>query len=278
MPHIDVRNTRVQDGETVWKSVDEWYQTYWSGMDARFYAGNILLDELISLQWEMQEAVMPIIGYADYTHRRAIHGTRRVQGAIHMNFKREGYLYEILRALSSPDTGAQSGVGQEKNLPAWRLARTGTATVEDFTALVAENPTKPVSTGSGAKILKTPASAARLKSVTTAFEEAIWGQLPAGPPLPALQESLRFTQLNRPRFALEEPFDLNIQFGSVSPTELAQREFIEKTKQVSDTSVGMPVSTSLKIVAVDINGRQTVYDDSGRPIAETYAFIAKDVV
>jgi hypothetical protein len=275
---LEVKNTQPRTGEALWKTVDAWAQTYWSGLDAQFYAGNILLDEVLSLQWELVEAVLPVYGYADYTYRTAVHGTRRVQGAFQINFKREGYLYDVLRALANPGlTGATGRTQAGKNVPAGRMARTGTATIEDFLALVTPDPVKPNRTGSGLKLDKSSVDAARLKSVTDAFEEAIWGDPVANAPQAAVG-ALKFAQPNGPKFQLAQPFDLHIQFGSVDAETLRQRQAERQTQAVREAHPSTPVSTYSRLVALEINSRQTMYDDSGRPITETYGFLAKDAL
>lgn len=259
---LDVRSTRFQEGEQLWKTVDEYYQTYWSGLDARVYAGNVLLDEIVALQYELQEAVLPVFSYASYTFTDALHGARRIQGMFTMNFKREGYLFELLRQLEKRTSVVG---GNETNAPdesAFRLASRGNATVEDFTALVNKG------TAHSERNKLTPESVQRLKDVSSAFEEAIWGRVE----IPKALDPR--TTPSRARFETAQDFDLHIHFGSREP--LLNETDRRARKAAPDED--LVVATYTRLVGVHLTGVGRVLDDSGRPIMESYSFIAKDAL
>lgn len=69
---------------------------YFTGADVSVYFGDTFVDELYSLEFLLQEPVLPLRGYASYTAHRFVRGARRIQGTFAINFKRAGYLYEIL--------------------------------------------------------------------------------------------------------------------------------------------------------------------------------------
>jgi len=51
-----VYNTQSLDGDHIWKQIDDFASTYWSGLDARIFAGEIFLDEITTLEYRLFEA------------------------------------------------------------------------------------------------------------------------------------------------------------------------------------------------------------------------------
>ncbi len=89
-------NMQGRSSEPQWRVVDRFYNTYYSGLDAKVYFGGVWVDEIINLSYQMQELVVPHFGYADYTARRFSHGQRSVDGSFTINFKSGTYIYQIM--------------------------------------------------------------------------------------------------------------------------------------------------------------------------------------
>ncbi|MEK1829059.1 hypothetical protein AAAC51_07870 [Priestia megaterium] len=83
------------------KTVSNYYASYYSGTDIRIYFGDMWLDEIVEIQWSVQEQVAPIFGYSSFTWDKVARGNRIVQGSFSINFKEVGYLQTILNSLSS---------------------------------------------------------------------------------------------------------------------------------------------------------------------------------
>ena len=79
---------------------------YYSGTDVSIYFGDTWVDEIVSIQYDMEEKVSPIFGYADYTYSHIAKGSRTVQGKFLINFKRAGYLSAIMERISEADITA----------------------------------------------------------------------------------------------------------------------------------------------------------------------------
>lgn len=74
---------------------------YFTGADVRIYFGDILIDEVIGIQFTLQENVAPIFGYASYTWDKVARGNRHIQGNFTINYKSSYYLHSILERLQS---------------------------------------------------------------------------------------------------------------------------------------------------------------------------------
>jgi hypothetical protein len=277
MPRTQTYNTTSQDGDRIWKTRDAFGSTYWSGLDARVYANDVFLDEVLSLEYNLQEAVAPLFNYASYTYETLMHGARRVQGSFTINFKRDGYLFELLETLAG---NPEKEIRNFDETEIYRVARTGEATVETFLALAARG-NNVVRDDQG----RVKADPTLIRNVAREFEQAIWGR--GGFADTGDLSANRFARqteerrsLRRPRFELTKRFDINIQFGSIPFKHLNREEVAGGISQQekSRAEENIPVSTYSRIIGVAIMGEDKVIDDSGRNVVARYTFLARDVL
>jgi hypothetical protein len=69
---------------------------YFTATQCNLYIGDVLIDEITSLQIQVQQAKMPIHGYADQLFAKVAKGTVSVQGSFTINFKESGYIHTVL--------------------------------------------------------------------------------------------------------------------------------------------------------------------------------------
>lgn len=277
---LDVRNTRSLDGSRGWKTTDAFFETYWGGLDARIYANDVLLDEILVLQYTLQEAVLPLFSYASYVYDSVMHGARRVQGSFTINYKRESYLFELLRVLKRESREAKNSA--PGNSEAFRIARSGGATLEHFVALAAADGHAPRDLAGRLKV-----DPALLNKVAADFEKAIWGQdslTPADGTSSINRVTTPFlgtaSSSRAPRFEIDGQFNLNIHFGSSDKVQFRKRKVVgfSSVDVAQKGTVEIPVQTSLRLLDVVLTGVEKTIDDSGRPVLENYSFLAKDIL
>lgn len=71
---------------------------YFSGSDAYVIIGNKVVDEIKSIEFEVQQQVSHLYGYASYTADATVYGARTVMGKFSINFRETGYLLSLLDA------------------------------------------------------------------------------------------------------------------------------------------------------------------------------------
>ena len=69
---------------------------YFSGSQVAIYIGDVLVDEITSMNFAVHQSRAPIYGYADKYFRDVSEGNVLVQGTFTINFKEAGYLWLIL--------------------------------------------------------------------------------------------------------------------------------------------------------------------------------------
>ena len=74
---------------------------YYSGIDAEIYFEDQYIDEIVQIQFSVQQNVLPITGYNSYVYDDMALGSRLVQGQFAINFTKAEYLIELLNVLST---------------------------------------------------------------------------------------------------------------------------------------------------------------------------------
>lgn len=89
-PHV-VNNANNRYGTTV---------RYYSSVDADIYFGNIFIDEVVSIGWQVQQNAMPLFGYNSYTFDDIAVGSRIISGQFAVNYTQSNYLTKVLNDLT----------------------------------------------------------------------------------------------------------------------------------------------------------------------------------
>lgn len=79
---------------------------YFSGAQMTMYIGDVLIDEVTSLQVSVQQQKRPIYGYASQLFDKVATGTVLVEGQFTINFKEAGYLNTVLERYKSMSSGS----------------------------------------------------------------------------------------------------------------------------------------------------------------------------
>ncbi|HDR7632489.1 TPA: hypothetical protein QCX75_001179 [Bacillus mycoides] len=215
------------------------YANYYSGTDIRIYFGDNWIDEIVEIEWTMQEQLEPIYGYASYTWDKVARGNRLVQGSFSINFKEAGYLQTVLNSLSS----------EMKDENEW-------FSLAEFNG---EN-------GQSAhKNTKVEDLIGNFQALADDYENALWGTNSNSSKLIDSRKTDTFfysTNENEKNKNLKEHgFNILLTYGNNPCAVRGAGSY--KTVQT--------------IVGVQLTGVSQRVDPSGNPISEVYTFIAKDI-
>lgn len=105
---------------------------YYSSVDADIYFGDLFVDEVSNITWQITENTLPIFGYNSYTFDDIAVGSRIVQGQFAVNFTQANYLMKvgntlkkISRVTYGEDIPAKSGFSDSerirRNTPIWDM-------------------------------------------------------------------------------------------------------------------------------------------------------------
>jgi len=261
---------------------------YFSGAQASIYIGDVLVDEVTSINYQVSQSRTPLYGYADQLFRDVSKGVVLVQGSFSVNFKEAGYLWLVLNRYRELVRHQPSLMGEVGKGDLFNKKSTGDPLVDanieklingelgvaDRNRILQDAAASPEGgsladlglSGAGddlrgfASLARGQAeggSAGLAENVFEAFENRIWDDADDF----GLGENGGLEKQHRRADDPElNPFDIFVTFGDYD----GQNDHHNHTVQ--------------KLVGVHILGtsKQIVID--GQPIQEVYSFIARNVV
>jgi hypothetical protein len=226
---------------------------YFSGCDIALYFGNIYIDEITSLQFMMQEQILPLYGYADFRYRDIPHGNRIVIGQFSINFKESAYIYLILDKI--------------------KRGTNNVATQNEWTQIDVEEMYERYKTGeTGYNGRDT------FETLADYYERAMWGGEKTDAGIIDFKEMMR-KRRTEPFF--DQGFTITVGYGQ-NHTAFAARKDGTYQKVLGAyyeaDSEHLPIEETVKtITGVHLFKVDQRFDTSGQPIQEVYNFFAKDI-
>lgn len=221
--------------------------SYFSGCDVDIYFRDLYIDEITAIEFQVQENVQPLYGYASYTVDTWARGNRMVTGTFRINFRTPYYIHYIINEIEYRE-------GQDAPFD----IQGHEYTPESKSADEVINQARGIS------------SQDRFKQLSRQYQNSIWGET-MDSPFKELMENREldsfFYPQNRRPIVHEKGFDIIIKYGDVPKSS---EETMIPTGQKSNT-------TMRSINGVQITGASQVIDGEGRPIEEEYTFLAKDI-
>lgn len=243
-----MRNAYGRDGVNA--EYKRFSEEYFSGQDVRIYLGKTWVDEIVALNFTLQENAAPIFGYASYIYDKMAVGSRQIQGSFRINFKESYYLHSITNRLDSELAGVTSAnsnyVGNDVYMaPAYEI------TPEHLSSAIGGDD---------------------FEKLALDFERSLWGTGAAD----VQNGEMNARTLNRRQssfFAAEDArsnvakhgFNIVVLYGPYTQTY---------DPAMPNESVA---TTAHTITGVYLTGVSQVVDGSGQPIYEDYSFIARDL-
>lgn len=244
---------------------------YFSGAQVALYIGEVLVDEVTSLTFAVNQNRTPLYGYASTLFDAVSKGNVIVQGQFTINFKEAGYLWLILNHYKrvmkreTPFFTPPNVTGLEKN-PREMLRRrnieqivNGELLPSDIMGSLAQTEIGRSSLSGFASEKRALGSTGTAEGILESFENAIWGTKNENTSGKIGGQALNIRKNRRADEPALNPFDIYIAFGDF----------------VGDDRIHH-TAHKLKDVHLLGSSKQIVID--GQPIQEAYNFIAKDLI
>ena len=87
---------------------------YYSSAEAKLFFGGEELEEIVTINWTMQEPKMPLYGYNSFTFDEVAVGSRIIQGTFIINYLVPNYLAKIVRTNAATTSTATDSENTEQ--------------------------------------------------------------------------------------------------------------------------------------------------------------------
>lgn len=220
---------------------------YFSGCDVKVYFGDVLVDDILSLEFELYENVAPVYGYASYTYDAVARGTRIIQGKFRIAFKEAYYIHAVTNQIEYENDNSV-----EKEIP------------YVFDSTYKEN------TIEGILSAAQGLSSDNFNKLANQYQDSFWGKSTSSFTA-RVQEQSETTYFypdheksHRQNGLRKNGLSIVVTYGPID------RENTNNGKYNAH-------STAETITGVHISGVSKIVEPTGRPIYEEYSFVAKDI-
>ena len=237
-------------------------KSYFSGANARVYFGDIWVEEMVSIQFGVEENVAPIYGFNSYMFDKIARGTRMVTGAFILNHTETDYLNIILERLY-------------KNIDKTNRNLLGRNQVEDLMGDMTSS-----DSARNIENLLEISDGQKYDTYIKDLKNSYWGTREAS------QNTIQKRGLSREydtnyfknkegstevNLLKDHGFNILIDY-SPSANERDFRASISEMKNKSSLS-----QSFRSIIGVHITGENQIISPDGQPIQTQYNFIARDI-
>jgi hypothetical protein len=222
---------------------------FYSGSQITIWFGNILIDDINSIQWVRNQSKLPIYGYASQLFDAVAKGTVIIQGNFTINFRQRGYVPAIIEKIGwlykvLAPTDAEEKIKFDQKM--WPVVR-------DQISLHLKNNTFGPST---IQEIQDMGNNPNFYDLAKIYEDVIWGDYGTAE---LIQDNADVKQHKE----IPGGFNILISYGNASHTE---------AKTLRDHMQ----STTKSLVGVHLMGESQMIQVGGQPVQEQYSFIARN--
>ncbi len=225
--------------------VVEYNDMYFAGTQAKVLFGNIWVDDIVTINWDLVEQKAPLYGYASETYDGVARGTQIVQGVFTIAFKQNEYISTIIDALNSRGAALTDILAVVKN----SKARRALDARADSRASVPAAASKVVNYEQLLDRVHNDGTGA-FKDFSAFLEDNIWGIL--GNEHKNAEQATDKDKLNG---SIRDGFDILVTYGNIG-------------NHVSEWTVK-------GVGDIHITGIRQILNPTGEPILEAYTFFGK---
>lgn len=235
------------------KATQVYDQEYFSSTQAAIYIGDVWVDEIVDIAFQVTHLKTPIYGYASRLYDAVSKGPKLVRGSFRINLKEAGYLHVVL------DRWARMrGITNTPFTKSGAIKRSNIERIYED-----NNVTKIIQQGNDREALYSIFQS--LGGFSSERQEGNWGIDTAEKLFESFEDEI---------WKQGDIINQSLDRGADDPSINGFDIFV----QLGDWTNDLANHTVLKICDVHINGDQVVIDGNGQPILREYSFLARNLV
>ena len=222
--------------------------SFYSGSQITVWFGNILIDDINSIQWVRTQNKMPIYGYASRNFDSIASGVVLVQGNFVVNFRQQNYMSFIMKAIKDlyQAYNPQTNTSSTNNQQVW-------STVSNLISQHLQNGTFGPQTAADIQAL---GNSPNFFQLADDYASAVWGTA-------ATQGEIIYPADVEQTMDIPNGFEIQISYGSPTTSD-------------AQTVTQLMQSTTKTLNGVHLVGESQIIQVGGNQVQEQYSFIARD--
>lgn len=254
---MSVKDTSASSLE--WGRPGIYNKEYFTGSQCAMYIGDILVDEVVRLEFEARQSKKPIYGYASTLYDDMSRGQFILTGNFSVNFKEAGYLWLVLNEYKKRNAGIDK-MGEKGLNPFRTVTGQSESTVNNNIERIIN---KEMSVGEQRQALtgllgyaattRARGGVGGAENIFETFENYVWGGKSR------TKDGRDVSANRRPDDNDLQGFDIYVVFG-----DYVGNDNINHTVQL--------------IKDVHILNSHKVLDITGDPVLESYQFVARELI
>jgi hypothetical protein len=224
---------------------------FYSGSQITVWFGNIMIDDISSIQWVRQQNKMPIFGYASQYFDAVANGIVTIQGSFVINFRQQGYLPAVIQKIKDLYKVYNSGSSESKinaSSSQWPV-------VKELISAHLRNGTFGPQT---AQDIQDLGNSPDFFETVKIYEEFIWGNT-----ISSAENTLNYEPPDvKQAKEISDGFNILISYGDPTyTTPKTMTDYMQSTVKMLDH--------------VHLLGQAQMIQVGGQPVQEQYNFIAR---
>jgi hypothetical protein len=243
-----------QTGYNQWSTNNPANFEYYSGSQVTIWFGDILIDDILQLNWDRSQNKRPIWGYASQQFDAVAKGIVQIQGSFVINFRQAGYLALLMSAIS----------GLYDSFLGDRTSPDNSAVRQAIGTYLRNGMFGPMAATDPSQAIRDLGNDPNFLSLVKSYEDIIWGGgVPgANEAAEAIVASTSLPADTRQQQEIPDGFTIMVSYGNTSASDpKTMNDYIQSTTQTLN--------------GVHIMGESKVIGVGGNNIVERYDFIAR---
>ena len=226
---------------------------FYSGSQITVWFGNILIDDINSIQWARTQNKRPIYGYASQMFDAVANGTVLIQGNFSVNFRQVGYITAVMEEIKDIYKTITGGKTSEEKA---QFDLNGWPQLRQVIGTHLKNGTFGPTTSQEIKDIGNSPDFLQLVKI---YEDTIWGDVSAITKNGNLKQTAPDVAQAE---VIPNGFNILVTYGNTSGASV---------QSISDELQ----STTKSLNGVHLMGESQVIQVGGQPVQEQYNFIAR---
>lgn len=227
---------------------------FYSGSQITVWFGNVMIDDINSIQWMRTQSKRPVYGYASQLMDTVCNGIVMIQGSFTINFRHSGYMAAVMEGIKKIYQVLSTGSPLEKDqfdAKQWPVVNSLISSHLKNGTFGPQTPQQIIDIGNSPDFFE----------LAKLYEQTVWQEMTSADA--KYKDSNKRAGDVAQSIIIPDGFNILISYGN--PGHVEKKTFSDHMKSANKSLDG-----------VHLVGESQMIQVGGQPVQEQYSFIAKD--